>query len=144
MSIPSYYYRNMLLQYDRQLANARRLARLNPKAPEAEGLDERQSEPGQGPSPESKRWQLVEKVARELFDNLLFTGSANPVVEEVRQELSQKLSGSYTFWYPPGELQVRILCEDSEGKHELVGEERLEVLTLLWEITLAKVDATIL
>jgi hypothetical protein len=87
---------------------------------------------------------MVEHVARELMDNLLFTGSANPVVEEVRQELDHTLKGQYTFWYPPGEVDVRIVREGPEGVHELTSKERKEVMTTLWDITLAKVDATML
>ena len=49
-----------------------------------------------------------------------------------------------SFWYPPGEVDVRIVRESPEGPRELSDEERREVLTELWDITLAKVDATML
>ena len=135
VSIPSFYFRNMLLQYDRQLVTARRLARLK-----AELRD-------QTPVPtsaETKRRAMVEHVARELLDNLLFTGSDNPVVREVRQELNRTLHGEYSFRYPPGEVDVRIFREEPEGSRELTSEERKNILAALWEITLAKVDATML
>lgn len=150
MSIPSFYYRNMLLQYDRQLVTARRLAKIRPGM--EPGLDTRQDVrpgdllPNQGESltPEAKRRTMVEHVTRELLDNLLFTGSNNPVVEEVRQELNQQLGGEYTFWYPPGEVDVHIIRETPDGRHELNSKERKEVMAALWDITLAKVDATML
>ena len=75
VSIPSFYFRNMLLQYDRQLVTARRLARLKAEL--------RERMPAAVPT-ETKRRVMVEHVARELLDNLLFTGSDNPVVREVR------------------------------------------------------------
>ena len=82
--------------------------------------------------------------ARELLDNLLFTGSDNPVVREVRQELNRTLHGEYSFRYPPGEVDVRIFREEPEGSRELTSEERKNILAALWEITLSKVDATML
>ena len=135
MSIPSFYFRNMLLQYDRQLVTARRLARLN-----AELRDQMPV----SISAETKRRAMVEHVARELLDNLLFTGSDNPVVREVRQELNRTLHGEYSFRYPPGEVDVRIFREEPEGSRELTSEERKNILAALWEITLSKVDATML
>lgn len=135
VSIPSFYFRNMLLQYDRQLVTARRLARLKAE------LRDRVTAPV---SAETKRRVMVEHVARELLDNLLFTGSDNPVVREVRQELNRTLHGEFSFRYPPGEVDVRIFREEPEGSRELTSEERKNLLAALWEITLAKVDATML
>jgi hypothetical protein len=136
----------MLQQYDRQLVTVRRLARIRPGEDEtsSDKGNERQPEPEDANTPEGKRRVMVEHVARELLDNLLFTGSQNPVVAEVRQELDNRLNGHYKFWYPPGEIDVHIVREDSDGRHELTSEERKEVLAVLWEITLAKVDATML
>ena len=135
VSIPSFYFRNMLLQYDRQLVTARRLARLKAEL--------RERMPAAVPT-ETKRRVMVEHVARELLDNLLFTGSDNPVVREVRQELNRTLQGEYSFRYPPGEVDVRIFREEPDGSRELTSEERKHILAALWEITLAKVDATML
>lgn len=135
VSIPSFYFRNMLLQYDRQLVTARRLARLKAEL--------RERMPAAVPT-ETKRRVMVEHVARELLDNLLFTGSDNPVVREVRQELNRTLHGEYSFRYPPGEVDVRIFREEADGSRELTSEERKHILAALWEITLAKVDATML
>lgn len=128
----------MLLQYDRQLLTARRLARLRPGSAGNVAGGEREF------TPEAKRRIMVEHVARELLDNLLFTGGANPVGEDVRKELDRKLQGHYTFWYPPGEVDVHIMRESPEGPRELSGEERRDVLEALWNITFARVDATML
>ena len=135
VSIPSFYFRNMLLQYDRQLVTARRLARLKAEL--------RERMPAAVPT-ETERRVMVEHLARELLDNLLFTGSDNPVVREVRQELNRTLHGEYSFRYPPGEVDVRIFREEPDGSRELTSEERKHILAALWEITLAKVDATML
>ena len=151
MGIPSFYYRNMLLQYVRQLVAARRLARIRPGAEPDAVAPAPDRQPGENPTEdngetpaEARRRVMVEHVARELLENLLFTGSDNPVVQEVRQELDHRLNGRFSFWYPPGEVDVRIIRESPEGPRELSDEERREVLTELWDITLAKVDATML
>jgi hypothetical protein len=128
----------MLLQYNRQLLTARRLTRLSQgNAGRIPGV-ERES------APAAKRRIMVEHVARELLDNLLYTGGANPVGEEVRRELDRQLKGQYTFRYPPDEVDVQISRESPDGPRELRGEERRRVLAALWDITLAKVDATML
>lgn len=54
VSIPSFYFRNMLLQYDRQLVTARRLARLKAEL--------RERMPAAVPT-ETKRRVMVEHVA---------------------------------------------------------------------------------
>jgi len=135
----------MLLQYDRQLVTARRLARIIPKR-DANGPAgrKRQTEAEIKEQAEKKRRDMIMRIARELLDNLLFAGSTNPVVEEIRQELNRKLERQYSFWYPPGEIDVHIVHETSDGPEELTSEERKRVLTVLWEITLAKVDETML
>ena len=150
MGVPSFYYRNMLLQYDRQLVAARRLARIRPGAELAAAAstlarqtDEEPTDDSEAPA-ETRRRLMVEHIARELLENLLFTGSDNPIVQEIRQELDHRLNGHFSFWYPPGEVDVRIARENPEGAHELNDEERRAVLTELWDITLAKVDATML
>ena len=150
MGIPSFYYRNMLSQYDRQLVAARRLARIRPGVEPVAGASALARQTGEGTTDDNeapaevRRRIMVEHVARELLENLLFTGSDNPIVQEVRQELDLRLKGHFSFWYPPGEVDVRIVRESPEGPRELNGEERREVLTELWDITLAKVDATML
>ena len=140
----------MLSQYDRQLVAARRLARIRPGADPPADASALTRQTGEGTTDnheapaEVRRRVMVEHVARELLENLLFTGSDNPIVQEVRQELDHRLNGHFSFWYPPGEVDVRIAREGPEGPRELSDAERREVLTELWDITLAKVDATML
>ena len=63
--------RIMLQGYEQQLLAARRLARFRVRRRLAEGLEP------QDPDPSVKRRAYVEKVAQELFDSLIFTGSDN-------------------------------------------------------------------
>lgn len=87
--------RIMLQGYEQQLLAARRLARFRVRRRLAAGEDPRE------PDPLPKRHATVEQVARELYDMLLYTGSDNPVVEDIRQELSQELGREVHFTYPP-------------------------------------------
>ena len=66
--------RSMIRGYEQQLLSARRLARLRVKMRLAEG------ESPHDPDPEIKRRAYVEKVARELYESLIYTGSDNPMV----------------------------------------------------------------
>ena len=88
--------RMMLQGYEQQLLAARRLARLRMRRRMAAGDDPND------PDPAARRHLMVEKVARELYEALLYTGSDNPVVEEIRQELGREVGQDVQFTYPPG------------------------------------------
>ena len=72
--------RIMLQGYEQQLLAARRLARFRVRMRLAHG------DAPDDPDPAAHRHACVEKVARELYETLLFTGSDNPVVEDIRQQ----------------------------------------------------------
>ena len=138
MENASIHVRNMLRQYERQLLNARRLARYRMALRLAQG----NAEP-----PESgavRRRRLVEKVARELYEHLLFTGSENPVAEKIREELSATAGTHLHFCYTPGEAALQLVREGSSGPEEVSQLEKARLLDKLWHITLAKVDETML
>ena len=138
MTNASIHVRNMLRQYERQLLNARRLARYRMALRLAQG----DAEP---PEPrEVRRRRLVEKVARELYEHLLFTGSANPVAESIRKELSVSAGAHLQFQYTPGEAALQLIREGSSGPEEVSPHEKARLLDKLWHITLAKVDETML
>lgn len=40
---------------------------------------------------DARRQGLVERVAREVYENLLFSGSTNPIVEEIKAQLEVDL-----------------------------------------------------
>ena len=138
MANASIHVRNMLRQYERQLLNARRLARYRMALRLAQGETE-------APEPrEIRRRRLVEKVARELYEHLIFTGSENPVAQSIRTELSANAGAQLHFQYAPGEAALQLIREGSSGPEEISQHEKARLLDKLWHITLAKVDETML
>jgi hypothetical protein len=133
----SYYVRNMLLSYDKQLITARRLARyrrlMRPDGADAVSI-----------SVEAKRHQLVERVAKEVVENLLISGSDNPVVQRIRAQLEAECKQRYFFEYPVSAQELRVLKETKDGPLEVGPDEKMEVLNRLWKITLDTVDETML
>ena len=129
--------RIMLQSYEQQLLAARRLARFRVRRLLAEGREP------QDPDPSIKRRAYVEKVAQELYDSLIFTGSDNPVVEEIRLELGQAVGQDVQFTYPPGG-RLRIVGEGPDGPRALSEEEQRRTRHALWRITRQKVDQSML
>lgn len=137
MTTQTFYTRQMLLQYGKQLIAARRLARHE------ENLSR-----GRRPDSEAalaKRRNMAERIAREIMENLIFSGSDNPVVREVKDRLCGELGASLVFRYPPADKDFKIFRLDDQGRErELPGKEKDTVLDRLWEITLQTVDDTML
>lgn len=129
--------RIMLRCYEQQLLAARRLARFRVQRRLAEGSDPRE------PDSALKRRAYVEKVAQELFDTLIFTGSDNPVVEEIRRELGRTVGQDVQFAYPPGG-KLCIVGKGPEGPRPLSEEEQRRTRHALWRITRQKVDQSML
>lgn len=137
MNTQSFYTRQMLLRYSRQLVAARRLARYDQLL-------------GRGPQTdkeavEAKRHAMVERIAREIMENLIFSGSDNPIVHEVQERLAKEAGEDYIFRYPPADQDFKIFRTTPDGQEvELsVGEKQL-VMGHLWDVTLRTVDATML
>ena len=135
----SIYVRNMLQGYDRQLVSARRLARYRRSLQIARGEDLEPSIP-----PEVKRRELVERVAREVVENLIISGSENPMVQSIKDSLQDDLGQRLHFTYPPSDHDVQIFKETPDGTVEVGYQEKGQILHRLWKITLDKVDATML
>ena len=136
MDTPTLYTRHMLSSYGRQLVTARRLARYRQTL---RGGDE--------PTipPEVKRRLLVERIAREVVENLFIAGSDNPVVDEIKERLQKEFGERLTFTYPPAQLEIQVFKEGPDGQQEeLAPAEKLAILDRLWEITLETVDETML
>lgn len=129
--------RMMLQSYEQQLLTARRLARYRVRRRLSEGRDPND------PDPSLKRRAYVEKVAQELYDTLIFTGSENPVVEDIRQELGKAVGREVRFTYPPGG-RLRIVGESPQGPVPLSEEEQRRTRHALWRITRQKVDQSML
>jgi hypothetical protein len=137
MDTTSYYTKNMLLQYGRQLISSRRLARYH------QLLGAGQSR-GDRPPPDEQRRLMVERITREVVDNLIFTGSENSVVLEVRERLNEALGEKFIFSYPPGELDFRILRQTPAGVAEVSADEKHRIMGKLIDITRETVSATML
>ncbi len=137
MNSISFFVRNMLHQYDRQLVTSRRLARFRQKIYQAAGENPDENA-------EQRRKLMVESVARELFENLLFTGSDVPIVQDIQEALMAQRNERLLFKYPPGGLELTILKETEDGFIELSAHEKENVLAQAWTITLHIVDDTML
>ena len=129
--------RMMLQGYEQQLLAARRLARLRMRRRMAAGDDPND------PDPAARRHLMVEKVARELYEALLYTGSDNPVVEDIRQELGKEVGQKVRFTYPPGQ-RLHIVGEGPEGMEPLPEDVQRKTRHALWRITRATVDKSML
>jgi hypothetical protein len=130
--------RLMLRTYGKQLTSAKRLARFK-RALALSGAQDMVSI-----SREAKRKELVERIAQEVIENLLVNGQDNPVVSKVLTDLEQELGERVLFDYPLDGGEVQILRLTPEGPQEVIPEEKMRIMRTLWEITLNKVDDTML
>ena len=129
--------RMMLQGYEQQLLAARRLARFRVRMRLAHG------DAPDDPDPAANRHACVEKVARELYETLLFTGSDNPVVEDIRQALGEEVGQQVRFTYPPGQ-RLHIVGEGPDGMQPLTEDLQRMTRHALWRITRDKVDKSML
>lgn len=125
--------RIMLQSYQQQLMTARMLARHRVKMRLREGLEV------EDPDPTPKRQAFVSQIAQELFDSLMFYPNANPVVDEIRDELSTALGKKVEFTYPPGD-KLRMVVREADGLRPLTDDEQNKALHALKQITGQKVD----
>lgn len=133
------HIRLMLRRYETQLLAARRLARLR--------AVQRMQEPS-ALDMQARRAAVVEQVARELYERILFTGGENSMVETIRERLGERVGGAVRFSYPPGEAQLALVRESAHEQEPirekdatiLHGEERERALRALWRITVGTVD----
>lgn len=123
----------MLQKYQQQLVAARRLAMTRAKLRMREGL------PPDDPDPAANRHEYVKKVARELYTSLIYTGSENPVVEDIRKELGRHIGQDVEFTYPPGK-KLCIVGDGPDGKKPLSLARQIDSYNMLFDITRRKVD----
>lgn len=137
MSTQSFYTRQMLLRYSKQLVAARRLARYEQLLGRGSSSDAH--------AVDARRQVMVERIAREIMENLIFSGSDNPIVQEVKERLAQELGEELTFRYPPAEQDFKVFRSSPEGdEQELAQDEKQVVMGRLWDVALRTVDATML
>jgi len=131
--------RNMLQTYGRQATTARRLARYK-RTLRAAGAEDQVAI-----SREAKRRELVHKVAAEIVESLIVTGSDNPVVQDIKRELERTSKATFIFAYPPEDIDLQIFRVLGENEAvEVTGAERTKILEALWHIALEKVDETMI
>ena len=128
----------MLRTYGKQLTNAKRLARFR------KALRLSQAQDVVDISRQARRRELVERIAREIMENLIVNGSENPVAGEIRDRLEAETGWPVVLEYPLDGGDVRVLRQSEEGPEELGGGQRAALLQRLWEITLQRVDETML
>jgi hypothetical protein len=96
----------------------------------------------------ARRRSMVERVSREIVENLVFAENKSELVEEILQTLYEEVGRTVTFSYclPDMDvrLDVRIFARGANGDKEVSAIERDDILKRLWRITLAKVDETML
>jgi len=126
----------MLRTYGKQLTSAKRLARFR----QAMGASPERDDVAK----QAKRRELVERIAHEIIENLIVNTEQSPVVAAVTQQLQAEFGHRFIFEYPVDGGDVQILREMEHGISELQGAERNTVMRRLWEITLSKVDETML
>jgi hypothetical protein len=127
----------MLLQYGRQLISSRKLARY-------QYLLGKNAGGAEFPPPEAQRKLMVDRISREVVDNLIFSGSENPVVLEVRERLESAMGEKFVFQYPPGEIDFKIFRQRAAELKEVIGDERHLIMGRLLDITRQTVDETML
>ncbi len=139
MGTNSIQFRMMQKHYELQLLTARRLARYQRKRMHELGEEK--------PSPEEQRQAAVKRVAQELYERLIFTGSDNPMVDDITEKLGEALGSDILLTYPaPAPLReehVRLLRQPDNKQDlptPLSAEEQTEALHLLWAITLKTVS----
>ena len=136
MNAPSANVRNMLRTYGKQLTSAKRLARFRQALGDIEPMDDI--------AKQAKRRELVQRISHEVIENLIVNSSPSPVVKAVLAQLEQEFGHRYVFEYPLDGGDVQIIKETQQGPLDVEGTERNKVMRRLWEITLSKVDGTML
>lgn len=136
MNAPSANVRTMLRTYGKQLTSAKRLARFR----QALGM----SQPMDDVTKQAKRRELVERISREVIENLVVNSTHSPVVAAILDQLEAEFDQEFLFDYPVDGTDVQVLRETQHGPQEIQGSERNKVMRRLWEITLSKVDQTML
>ncbi|WP_419787611.1 DVU0524 family FlgM-associated protein [Pseudodesulfovibrio sp.] len=136
MTLQSATVRTMLRTYGKQLTSAKRLARFRQALGTAPPMDD--------VARQARRRELVEKIAHEVIENLIVNSTNTPVVTAILEQLEREFGQRYLFEYPVDGTDVQILRETQSGPNTVSGSERNRVMRRLWEITLSKVDDTML
>lgn len=138
MTINPFLVKAVVRTYDQHQDVGRRIARFKKYMDHA----------GQGDSvsisKEAKRRQLVEKISREIVDNLIGSESTNPIVHEIRQQLGQEFGQDFVFRYPSDGTGLQVLKKTESGVQAVSDQDKDVFMRRLWEVTVARVDETML
>jgi len=138
VTVNPFLVKTVLRTYDQHQDTGRRLARFQKYMDRA----------GQGDSvsisKEAKRRLLVEKVTAEIVDNLIGSDSANPVVRDIKQQLTKEFGNDVVFRYPSDGSGLQILKKTDQGVGELTNGEKDAFMRRLWEVALNRVNETML
>lgn len=148
MTVQSFYVQNMLRKYKKQITSAQVIAKANGSVRflHSDGYydeDDQFSDMEQRLS-EERRQALVERVAREVYENLLFSGSTNAIVEEIKAQLEAELGYAVIFRNPFPNLSLQIYKVTDFRPIKLSSDEKEDIMNRLWAISLDKVNATML
>lgn len=136
MNSQSATVRTMLRTYGKQLTSAKRLARFRQALGTAQPMDD--------VARQARRRELVERIAHEVIENLIVNTTHSPVVTAILQQIEREFGPGYLFEYPVDGDDVQLLRETPRGPTTVSGPERDRIMRRLWEITLSKVDDTML
>lgn len=137
MEKESFYIRNMVQKYERQLSIARKLARYR------QALHLIYNKTLEAPNT-IERSILVERIAREMFEKFLFTGNDTSTVQEVQRQLIDEFGGNITFQYPPEHIEVIILRKTNNEWEEVSPRLRAKILSRAWVIILNTINETMI
>lgn len=136
METTSFYTRNVFNQYSRELVATRTAAHHRHIMNMVSGEESL--------SPGARRAVMVNRVAREVFANLLVTDSENTLIREVRAALHKEFGEDLEFQYPPGSLELLILRKTPEGFKEVTQFEHTNITSRAWSVTLEIADSYVL
>lgn len=138
MTVNPFLVKNVLRTYDQHQDTGRRIARFKKYMDRAGHGD------SVSISQEAKRRQMVEKVAMEIVDNLVGSESSNPVVSEIKRQIIRESGKELLFRYPSDGEGLQVLHKSDVGVVELTNGEKDALMQRLWEVTLSKVNETML
>ena len=147
MTVKSFYVQNMLRKYGKQMISARQIARATHSARNLQHLNNDELAQISDEDLEvanERRKEYVERVAREVYENLLFSGSDNPIVHEIKDQLERELGYPVLFKHPFPNLSLQIYKETEFGPIKVSHDEKDIIMDKLWSISLEKVNATML
>lgn len=139
MTIKPQIIQNMLRVYGHHLDQGRRMARYRMLLQQSMAGGDTVSL-----SQESKRKQLVEKIAREIMESLMVSESFNPVVEDIKKNVQREFGFPMEFRYPPLATEIQIFQKRGDELQEITGEEKHAIIDKLWRITVNTVNETML